>query len=371
MSGTQRVLSGGVLSGMLLIAWLPGCAEGAKQEAAPWYTPEQPGPWDAVTEAEEIASREGVPLALQIWYPSERGDGGLASYDGFWASPTASAHGPAACDSPRPVVVFSHGNEGIRWQSYFLTEYLTSHGFIVAAPDHTANTMLDADSARMAEVVLRRPWDVADAFDRLVARSETPGDALEGCVDAAAGYAVVGHSFGGYTALAAAGAYVDVARGREVCAGGGWLWLCGELDEIAALYGDDAIIDHSDPRIWASLPMAPAAYEVLAGGLPAISAPVLLMAGSEDTSVPPEEVARIAADIQAEKRLATLVGASHYSFSNACQILPDNSYCDPTLDDATAQARVQSVSTAWLRGLLGDAGAAAYVPSPAPEWQWE
>ena len=42
--------------------------------------------------------------------------------------------------SPCPLVVFSHGNSGLRRQSTFLTTHLASWGFVVAAPDHTGNT---------------------------------------------------------------------------------------------------------------------------------------------------------------------------------------------------------------------------------------
>jgi predicted dienelactone hydrolase len=35
-----------------------------------------------------------------------------------------------------PLVLFSHGNAGIRFQSLFLAAHLASHGYIVASPDH-------------------------------------------------------------------------------------------------------------------------------------------------------------------------------------------------------------------------------------------
>ena len=98
--------------------------------------------------------------------------------------PPDTAHGPY------PLVVFSHGNGGMRLQSLFFTEYLASHGYVVIAPDHTYNTFLDNDDDYFLEVLYRRPLDLSDSFDWLVAQSGEAGGALAGCVDGAAGFAV-------------------------------------------------------------------------------------------------------------------------------------------------------------------------------------
>ncbi len=52
---------------------------------------------------------------------------------------------PAAGDFP--LVIYSHGNGGLRYVSAFLTEHLASHGFVVMAPDHTGNTASTSSSA--------------------------------------------------------------------------------------------------------------------------------------------------------------------------------------------------------------------------------
>jgi predicted dienelactone hydrolase len=63
-----------------------------------------------------------------------------------------------------PVIVFSHGFGGIRFQSYFLTERLATHGFIVIAPDHPGNTLVDfaqlGDDAAQAQSAIDRPLDI-------------------------------------------------------------------------------------------------------------------------------------------------------------------------------------------------------------------
>ena len=47
-----------------------------------------------------------------------------------------------ALGGPWPIILFSHGNQGIKEQSFFLTEHLASHGYLVVAPDHQYNTAI-------------------------------------------------------------------------------------------------------------------------------------------------------------------------------------------------------------------------------------
>ena len=48
-----------------------------------------------------------------------------------------------ATDGPFPLVVYSHGSGGIRYLASYYTEAIASHGYVVAAPDHTGNTAAD------------------------------------------------------------------------------------------------------------------------------------------------------------------------------------------------------------------------------------
>ncbi len=46
-------------------------------------------------------------------------------------------------EAPYPVVIFSHGFGGMRYQSYDLTVHLASRGFVVIAADHRGRNLLD------------------------------------------------------------------------------------------------------------------------------------------------------------------------------------------------------------------------------------
>lgn len=105
---------------------------------------------------------------------------------------------------PHPVVVFSHGMNASGTQSRFLTEALAKRGYLVLAPDHR-------DGGRPRQP-LREPGAWTDGTYR-----ERAGD-VRAVLDALRAepwskladrsrLALAGHSLGGYTALALAGAW--------------------------------------------------------------------------------------------------------------------------------------------------------------------
>ena len=167
----------------------------------------EPGMYTPGTLESEMVGSTGETISLQVWYPSNDDPGEGVRYDALWDGDATEGLVPD-CSQRRPVLVFSHGWGGIRWQSAFLTEHLASHGYVVIAPDHTHNTFLDDDSAYFDDVVVRRPIDVSDSFDWLLTQSADVNGPMSNCVDVNGGYAVSGHSFGGYTSFAVAGAGV-------------------------------------------------------------------------------------------------------------------------------------------------------------------
>ena len=66
-----------------------------------------------------------VTLTGQVWYPTQESDEDIHAYDGLVESLAMDGVEPD-CSETRPVLVFSHGNSGMRYQSIFLTEFLAS-----------------------------------------------------------------------------------------------------------------------------------------------------------------------------------------------------------------------------------------------------
>jgi predicted dienelactone hydrolase len=102
---------------------------------------------------EDHLSQPGTPreLMVQIWYPALPSKNHLAAYQRepetslatsyrnvLWTNSRLEA--PIATGTaPFSVLLFNHRWEGVRTQETFLTEELASHGYVVAAIDHTYN----------------------------------------------------------------------------------------------------------------------------------------------------------------------------------------------------------------------------------------
>ncbi len=291
------------------------------------------GPWAAGSRSYEIVGSSGVPLPLQLWFPAD-GQEQDVLYDGL--VPGSAAFGaPVACDEVRGLVAFSHGNGGTRVQSPFLTEHLASHGYVVVSPDHTGNTLLDL-SVPLTEMMLRRPVDIADAVDAAL-----DDDELGRCLPDD-GYVVIGHSFGGYTALATGGATVNDFAGGEV--------------------------DLSDPRVTGVVGLAPwdAAGGITDGGA-AIDVPTLLLTGERDATTPIAQVQRLYDPMVVEPRwLGVFPDGGHYTFSPvACLLFQGDGCGEDFLAPEVADPLTNASVTAFVAGLYEAVGI------EAPELAWD
>ncbi len=105
----------------------------------------------------------------------------------------------------RPLIVFSHYSGGHRRTATYLCTHLASHGYVVAAIDHSevvapeltrrADETAEARAARIDAIISSRVPDVRFLLDHLLG-----GD---GHVELdAVRIGLVGHSFGGWTVLA-------------------------------------------------------------------------------------------------------------------------------------------------------------------------
>ena len=167
------------------------------------------------------------PVTVEVWYPSTpEAVAGVERYVvnlfGFDIARTPTYHEVAHAPGPFPLVLFSHGNGGIRFQSIFLAAHLASHGYIVASPDHHGNTFLDIGLGMVdGESATNRPLDMRFMLDELLARNAAAGDFLEGAIDPSR-IGMSGHSFGGFTTFAlAAGPNLDTRIERVHAAGAG------------------------------------------------------------------------------------------------------------------------------------------------------
>lgn len=115
----------------------------------------------------------------------------------------------AAQPGTYPLIIFSHHSGGPRRMATFLCTHLSSHGYVVAALDHSEVVALELarrdgetdeqKTARWEAVIANRVPDIRFLLDHLLNGAAWD---LETRLDATQ-IGIVGHSLGGWTALAA------------------------------------------------------------------------------------------------------------------------------------------------------------------------
>jgi len=277
-----------------------------------------PHPVGVTIPDETIVTESGRELKWMIWYPAQLPTEEDATPYRYLQLMEGMAYQDAepALGGPWPIILFSHGNQGIKEQSFFLTEHLASHGYLVVAPDHQYNTALDFSSEKLSEVSIERPKDISAVLDRILTPMESDPEWLEGFGDPDH-VGVTGHSFGGYTSLLVGGtkAFIPEELVEECQETGGW--ICDLIEDM----GTDPL-DLSDDRVGASLPMAPAGYEIFTDdGLAENQVPTMVMAGSIDQLTPLASTTEpIYFGLPAPKYMWTIEGGDHYIFSDLCKI---------------------------------------------------
>lgn len=120
-----------------------------------------------------------------------------------------------------PVVIMSHGLGSSRNDFNETAQYFATYGYAVALPEHIGSNHdlqqavlagRDSEVFRVSEFV-DRPLDVSFLLDELERRNQTEWQGRLNLQQVAVG----GHSFGGYTVLALAGATVDFDHLSQDC----------------------------------------------------------------------------------------------------------------------------------------------------------
>jgi predicted dienelactone hydrolase len=215
-------------------------------------------------------------------------------------------------------------------QSFDLTEFFASHGWLVAAPDHTGNTFRDLGTEMSPDLIFLRPTDVSAVLDHL---ENLPGDhPLAG--RSGDDVVVAGHSFGGYTTLAVAGAELAGVEDALAECDAGTLpdYVCDALTEERVELAREGFLD---TRVDLAIPIAPGAGVVFAEGVADIDVPVLLITGKADaTTTNPSEGDPIWAALDGPDDLRVdIERAGHFSFTSVCDVFPSEFFGDGCGDD--------------------------------------
>lgn len=221
---------------------------------------------------------------------------------------------------PAPLVVISHGLGSNRDEFSAMAEHLASYGFAVAVPEHPgSNTTYRQEF--LANLVyeginpnefIYRPWDVKTIINVLAAE---PAYAQAINLEEVG---VIGHSFGGYTALALAGAPLNFARIDADCNPVEYVLNLSTLLQCRAAELPRGDYDLADERIAAVTAYNPITSVLLGPeSLSQIQVPVMIVTGTADFVAPavPEQIHPFVWLEGNNKYLATFFAASHVSIN--------------------------------------------------------
>ncbi len=265
----------------------------------------------------DYASRGSRTLLTEVWYPAEDSSENLPrdmvkNFMGRWFPLIEQILGLILPDeelenfylemgsardapihrggSPYPLIMISHGNAAARFAYFSMAEYLASHGYIVVAPDHIGNAVFVTlpDRLSIYNPILmpfsaidrvQDLWFLIDTFTEL--NDYDPENYFTDMVDLER-IGIAGHSYGGVTG------------------------------------GEEAILDH---RVKAMVSMACPMVPIYPGNY---NTAVMFMIGTEDRTM--REWApwiRLEYSIFPEpKHLMEIRDAGHYTFSDACNLIP-------------------------------------------------
>jgi predicted dienelactone hydrolase len=283
-------------------------------------------------------------------------------------------------------VVFSHGFSLSPIVYSALVEHYASNGFIVLAPEH--NERFVGEATTFPSELIDRPVDVSRTIDFAESLNK-PGGPFDGLIDLDA-IAAVGHSYGGYTALAAAGASYDFtaykARCATVSADDPLNFFCGPIVPNEAAMAAQAGLTQTPSGVWpsagdrrvkAAISMAGDAYLFDKRGLAELTVPVMSLGGTVDDGTPYTWGARLTYDSAGsdDNTLITFPGANHMVFLDSCDTMAwvDNSaYRDALCNDPIWGSDrpldvVAHYTTAFLRSSLNsDPSARAALTGQQP-----
>ncbi|HTX51314.1 MAG TPA: alpha/beta hydrolase [Caulobacteraceae bacterium] len=272
-------------------------------------------------------------VRVTVWYPAaadakeislDIGPPGKPLFKVGSAAPDAAF----ADDRRRPVILFSHGFGGTARMMAWFTLPLARAGYVVIAVDHPGNNGDDKMTVGGSIMFWDRPGDLAAALkaaeaDPTIAPHLDPHR-----------LGVAGFSAGGFTAIAATGVHVDLARLQAFCNANPTDGICRpqkefplsteqmlaaskspELAPEVAHSGDD----HAIPGVRAAFAIAPAIVQAFdPASLKADEIPVAIILGDADPVAPPATNGLAAAGDLPHVELEVLPGVGHYDFLATC-----------------------------------------------------
>lgn len=260
-----------------------------------------------------------IPMTVALFYPT------AAPARAIPMGPWQPVVAPGAPSSPAPLkglILISHGTGGTELNHHNLATRLAGDGYLVAAVRHPGDNWQDRSMVTSGRYFSERPRQLTLVLDALLANPEwgprIPADHI----------GAVGHSAGGYSVLALAGAQAEPQRAAahcrtvqddpgfcELAKGAGATPAPGVQPAFqAASAPAPARVSAPDGRIRAVVALAPMAVVFTPESLAAISVPVRVMTAEADPVLNGKYHGGYVAAHLPKAQSAVVAGAGHFAF---------------------------------------------------------
>ena len=281
--------------------------------------------------------------------------------------------------SRQPLVVISQGFGADRKFFAYLARHLASHGLTVVALEHPSSNIKQLSVSAVsnpaqllpATEFIDRPSDVSFVLDELAKRNRQIG-VLQGKLNTEE-VSALGHSLGGYTVLALAGAELNLDELRQFCKGSSAIGQApGDWLQCAAAELPERTLKLRDQRIKSAIAFNPLVGQLFGKtGIAQVATPVLMLAGTEDTITPAlNNQLQPFNQLRGSKYLLTAIGGTHLSIGDPGNlgITPNQSSVKERRGEETKPLRqlVQGVSLAFIQQLTSEAK--TYQPFLTPAY---
>jgi predicted dienelactone hydrolase len=243
---------------------------------------------------------QGVPVPLRWFYPTQA----AARVERFGPYEMCVAQDAAPAGDELALVVISHGGGGASLTYRDMAAGLARAGMVALLLEHPGNNRADNSLEGTRANLENRPRHLRLAVDAIFA------DPRMGQLLVTDRVAVIGHSMGGYTALAAAG-------GRP---------MHGPPDPISVV---------RDPRITSLILLAPACgWFAYPGGLAEVDLPILLRLAEKDALGAQLHAHSVAESVRdpAKVDVATVANAGHHAFQSPFPLAMSGPHFPPSQD---------------------------------------
>lgn len=248
-------------------------------------------PWNAGYKKISLYDHQlDLSYSMMVWYPTQNEE----TLQQIGPYPISAAIGAQADTTSRyPAVLISHGSGGSPLVYRELARYLARQGWVVGVPEHPFNNR-DNNTWEGTELnLLHRPRHLSIASDGLF------GDPALSQVLQKNRYSIIGHSMGGYTALALAGGQPSSFPHES---------SSGCTSRLAVT---------TDARIASLVLLAPAAvWFSQEGALETLELPILMLTAEKDPFTPPYHAELIKRQLKSPEKLEHIqvTNAGHFSF---------------------------------------------------------